>query len=145
MNKSSLLLLLLLASLAAHAQLDTFGVQVTKDPRIDLLMKKQAQINEETTRDSRRTAPGFRIQVANTRDRNEAISTKTKVYQLYPELKAYLMYQAPFFRLRVGNFKTADEAKPYMNRMSKQFPAASLFLVRDVIEVKLEKPIEESF
>lgn len=144
MHKSSLLIFFVFVLSAAQAQVDTFGVQVTKDPRIDLLMRKQAQINEETTRDSRRTAPGYRIQVVNTRDRNEAINTKTKVYQLYPELKAYLMYQAPYFRLRVGNFKTSEEAKPYLNRMAKQFPTSSLFLVRDVIEVKLEKPIEES-
>jgi hypothetical protein len=138
-------LFLLTLSVKTLAQQDTFGVRVDKDPRIDLLVKKQAQINEESTRDSRRTAPGYRIQVANTSDRNQAIAAKTKVYQLYPELKAYLLYQAPYFRLRVGNFKTSAEAQPYVKMLAKQFPPATIFLVRDVIEVKPEKLGEESF
>ena len=103
-----------------------------------MLVKKQMQINEETTRDARRTVPGFRIQVINTNDRNQALAAKTKVYQLYPELKVYLLYQAPYFRLRVGNFKTMPEAEPYQKTMAKQFQG-NVTIVRDIIEVKPEK------
>ena len=62
-----------------------------------------------------------------------------KIYQLYPELKAYLLYQAPYFRLRVGNFRDKDEAEEYRKLLSKEFPN-SVFLVRDTIEVKLSDP-----
>ena len=125
-------------SLKVSAQSDSTSVTVHKDPRIDMLVKKQMQINEETTRDARRSVPGYRIQVVNTNDRNQALAAKTKVYQLYPELKVYLLYQAPYFRLRVGNFKTRPEAEPYFKTISKQFQG-NVTIVRDTIEVKPEK------
>ena len=122
------------------AQTDsTSSIVIHKDPRLDVLIKKQAQINEVTTRDARRNIAGYRLQVINTSDRNAAISAKTKIYQLYPELKAYLLYQAPYFRLRVGNFKDKEEAEEYRKSLSKEFPN-SVFLVRDTIEVKLSDP-----
>ena len=122
------------------AQTDsTSSIVIHKDPRLDVLIKKQAQINEVTTRDARRNIAGYRLQVINTSDRNAAISAKTKIYQLYPELKAYLLYQAPYFRLRVGNFRDKQEAEEYRKSLSKEFPN-SVFLVRDTIEVKLSDP-----
>lgn len=124
-------------ALSAAAQTDsTSSIVIHKDPRLDVLVKKQAQINEATTRDTRRNIAGYRLQVINTSDRNAAIAAKTKVYQLYPELKAYLLYQAPYFRLRVGNFKDKDEAEDYFKALSKEFPN-NVFLVRDTIEVKI--------
>jgi SPOR domain len=123
----------------ASAQADsTSSIVIHKDPRIDLLVKKQIEVNEETTRNARRFVSGFRIQVINTSDRNAAIAAKTKIYKLFPELKAYLLYQSPYFRLRVGNFKDQEEAEGYRKALSKEFPN-SVFLVRDTVEVKLDK------
>ncbi len=125
--------------LPAFAQTDsTSSIVIHKDPRVDLLVKKQAQINEITTRDARRNVAGYRLQVINTSDRNAAISAKTKIYQLYPELKAYLLYQAPYFRLRVGNFVDKNDAEDYRKSLSREFPN-SVFLVRDTVEVKLSE------
>ena len=124
-------------ALPSIAQTDsTSSIVIHKDPRLDMLVKKQAQINEVTTRDARRNIAGYRLQVINTSDRNAAMSAKTKIYRLYPELKAYLLYQAPYFRLRVGNFRDKDEAEEYLKSLSKEFPN-SVFLVRDTIEIKL--------
>src|ERR1700716_3720738 len=110
MKKILMAIMVCWCSLSAMAQTDsTSSIVIHKDPRVDLLVKKQAQINEATTRDARRNIAGYRLQVINTSDRNAAISAKTKIYQLYPELKAYLLYQAPYFRLRVGNFKDKEE------------------------------------
>lgn len=119
----------------ASAQIDSGFVTIQKDPRISLLMKKQAQINEETTRDNRRSMPGFRIQIINTTDRNNAIEAKTKMYQMYPELKAYLQYKSPYYRLKVGNFKSRQEAEDYQKSLSTDFQS-TIFIVRDIIEVK---------
>lgn len=137
MHKILLIAIIGCFSLGAYAQADsTSSIVIHKDPRIDMLVKKQAQINEETTRDARRSAPGFRIQVINTSDRNAAISAKTKIYQLYPELKAYLLYQSPYFRLRVGNFKEKEDADDYLKALSRQF--TNVYLVRDIVEIKPE-------
>jgi hypothetical protein len=133
--KTVLFFLWFLFALQLHAQQDSGSVQVDKDPRIDQLIKKQIQINEETTRDSRRNIPGFRIQVINSTDRNQVFAVKARIYQQYPELKSYIIYQPPYYRLRVGNFKTEDAADPYLQQLAKMF-ASGLYLVRDIIEVK---------
>ena len=135
--KKLLLFTVLLVSLTASAQMDSGLVVVHKDPRVALLVKKQAQINEETTRSSRRNIPGYRIQILNTTDRNAALDAKTKAYRLFPELKAYLLYQSPYYRIRVGNFKTKQEADEYIKDLARNFDN-NVFLVRDVVEVKLE-------
>jgi len=114
-------------------------VVLQKDARVDLLIKKQIQINEETTRDSRRNIPGFRIQVINSSDRNKVFAVKTKVYQQYPELKPYLMYQPPNYKLKLGNFRTAEEAQPYLDQLTKQFPTG-VYIIHDIIEVKPDVP-----
>jgi hypothetical protein len=133
------LLVLLLASMKLSAQADSTGnIAVHKDPRIDLLVKKQIDINEETTRDTRRTMNGFRILVINTNDRNKVFAAKARIYQSYPELKPYLMYQPPNYKLKVGNFKTKEEAEEYRKELARDFPTG-LYVIRDIIEVKPEK------
>ena len=119
-----------------NEQVDTSGsVVVHKDPRLDLLVNKQIQINEETSRLARRTMKGYRLMVINTNKRDEAIAAKTQVYTYFPELKAYLQYQSPFFKLKAGNFKTRDEADEYRKRLNVYFPKG-VFIMNDVIEVK---------
>jgi len=120
------------------SQTDTSSVVVYKDSRIDLLIKKQIDINEETTRENRRTASGYRILVINSNDRKKVFAAKAKIYQLYPELKPYLLYQAPFYKLKVGNFRTKEEAEEILVERSRDFPTG-LYIVRDIIEVKPER------
>src|SRR5947208_13872 len=99
---------------------DSSSVTVHKDPRLDLLIKKQSQLNEETNK--KKTGRGFRLLVVNSNKREDAINAKTKLYQLFPELKTYLYYQAPYFKLKAGNFKDRKEAEDYQNKLSKYFP-----------------------
>jgi SPOR domain len=125
------LILMFLCNSLAYAQ-DSL---ICRDARVDSLIKKQIQINEVTTRDSRRNIPGYRIQVANSSDRNQVFAIKTRIYQAYPELKPYLIYQPPNYKLKVGNFKTSEEAEPYLQKLSQDFPSG-VYLVHDIIEVK---------
>jgi len=113
---------------------DTGAIVVHRDPRVDLLIRKQMEINEETTRDSRRTMPGFRIQVMNSPDRNKVFAAKTKIYQQFPDVKPYLLYQPPNYKLRVGNFRTQEEAEEFQKQLSALFPSG-LYIIRDTIEV----------
>jgi hypothetical protein len=115
--------------------IDSNSVVIHKDPRIDLLVRKQAQINDETSRDARKTSKGFRLMIINTNKREEAIAAKTKVYTYFPELKAYLLYQSPYFKLKVGNFKERKDAESYQKRLNVYFPKG-VFVMNDVIEVK---------
>jgi hypothetical protein len=121
---------------------DSNTVIVHKDPRLDLLVKKQAFINEVTSREGRRTDKGFRLMIISTNSRDEAIAAKTKVYTYFPELKAYLWYQSPYFRVKAGNFKDRKDAEAFQKRMNSYFPKG-VFIMKDIIEVKPEKSEEQ--
>lgn len=134
-------LLILSHTLFAQTQVDSTdssSVTVHKDPRIDMLIKKQIQINELTTRDARRHVQGYRILVISTNDRNKANSAKTKIYQEFPELNAYLMWQSPNMKLKVGDFKSREEAEPYLSAIQRFFPNG-VYIIRDIIEVNPDK------
>ncbi len=120
----------------------TAAVIVHKDPRVDILVKKQSSINTAVKKASARSMRGYRLMVVNTNKRNEAIDAKTKIYTYFPELKAYLSYQSPYFKLKAGNFKTRDEAEKYRKMMTTMFPKG-VFIINDIIEIKPEKEIEE--
>ena len=121
---------------------DSNSVTIHKDFRIDLLVKKQASINEVTSRDGRRTDKGFRLMIISTNNRDEALAAKTKVYTYFPELKAYLWYQSPYFRVKAGNFKDRKDAEAYQKRFNTFFPKG-VFIMKDIIEVKLGKGDED--
>jgi hypothetical protein len=139
--KPLLLVCLVTVAIASQAQTtvsDTSSIVVHKDPRTDLLLKKQGEAYAAIRKANARTAKGFRLLVANTNKRDEAIAAKTKVYTNFPELKAYLTYQSPYFKLKVGNFKTREEAKQYQEYLSAFFPKG-VFIMNDTIEVTPEK------
>ncbi len=117
---------------------DTNSVIIHKDPRIDLLVAKQAEINEETSRDARKTAKGFRLMIISTNNRDEAIAAKTKVYTYFPELKAYLWHQSPYYKVKAGNFKDRKEAEAYQKRLNVYFEKG-VFIMNDIVETKPEK------
>lgn len=117
---------------------DTNAVVIHKDPRLDMLVKKQAQINEETSRDARRIVKGFRLMIITTNKLDEAIDAKTKVYTYFPELKAYMWHQSPYYKLKVGNFKERKEAEVYQKKLSVFFPKG-VFIMPDKVEIKLGK------
>ena len=143
--KSLFAIFLIAVSVTAYSQDSTWkknsdsgSIVVHKDPRLDLLVKKQVQINEETSRDSRRVAKGFRLMVITTNNRDEAIAAKTKVYTYFPELKAYMWHQSPYYKLKVGNFKERKEAEDYQKRLNIYFPKG-VFIMSDRVEVKPDK------
>ena len=117
---------------------DSSSVIIHKDARLDLLMNKQAEINEITSREARRTMKGFRLMIITTSSRDEAIAAKTKVYTFFPELKAYLWHQSPYFKLKAGNFKEKKEAEAYRKKLNLYFPRG-VFILQDIIEIKPEK------
>ena len=142
MGRLLILVPLLLWICKVSAQSDSSaGVVVVKDPRIDMLVNKQIEINEITTRNSRRSAPGYRILIISSNNRNKVIEAKTKMYREFPELKAYMMYQSPFFRLKVGNFRERTDAEAYLAEIQRIYPTG-VYIVTDTIEVRPEQGIQ---
>lgn len=107
---------------------------VHKDARIDLLVEKQGAINRVT---SRMTAnglfKGFRLQVLNTRSRDDAFKTKAMLLEKIPDEKVYVLYQAPYFKVRVGNFVNRNDAENFKRELSLLF-TQPVYVVDDLIE-----------
>ena len=120
---------------------DSSTVIIHKDPRLDLLISKQAEINEMTSRESRRTIKGYRLMIITTNNRDEAIAAKTTIYTYFPELKAYLWHQSPYYKLKAGNFKERKEAEDYQKKLNVFFPKG-VYIMQDVVELKPSKEKE---
>lgn len=149
MNKFFLALLMAVMTCGVYAQ-DTSAVDsarqsviIHKDPRVDLLIARQAQINEETSREARRTVKGFRLMIISTNSRDEALAAKTKVYTYFPELKAYLWHQSPFYKLKAGNFKERKDAEIYQKKLNEYFPKG-VFIISDTVEISGESLRDEN-
>jgi len=140
--KYLLILALLFLVRNADAQDTTGLVTIHKDPRLDLLVRKQAEANAYIKRSTARTARGYRLLVVNTNKRDEAIAAKTRIYTNFPELKAYLVYQSPFFKVKAGDFRTREEALQYQKTLAPFFPKG-IFIVNDTIEVTPEKDMDQ--
>ena len=145
MKKTFLLCFLVSFAFVVNAQMvvDTVGsnVYVMKDSRFDLLVKKKAEINKKAA-DAKKPNKGYRIQVLNTTDRNQALATKSKLLTLYPEQKTYLMYQAPYFKIRIGNFVEKAEADDLKKELGRMFPTG-VFVIPSDIEYKAPPEKEE--
>lgn len=125
--------------LNAQSNTDTFSnISIKQDPRVDILVKKNREINEEVYLKTIRNMQGYRIQVINTNDRNKAIDTKTKLLNSFPAEKTYLIYHAPYFKIQIGNFLKRDDADDLINRIKKIYPTG-VFIVPARVEIKLAK------
>jgi hypothetical protein len=114
---------------------DSFStVTVNKDPRFDEMAAKQAEINRHALRTGTRRVSGFRLQVANTQNREEANAVKAELLRRFPDQKSYLLYQSPNFRVRIGNFLTQREAFPLRKAISALYPKSGIYIVPDVVE-----------
>lgn len=107
---------------------------VHKDARLDILTEKQAAINKVTSRmTSNGLFKGYRLQVLNTRSRDDAFKTKALLLQNFPNEKAYVLYQSPYFKVRIGNFVNRSDAENFKKDLSL-FTTQSAYVVEDLIE-----------
>jgi hypothetical protein len=144
--KKLILSILFLTALQAFAQTDslpTTAVVIHKDFRLDILARKEAELNTATAKLAARTAMGYRLQVLSTNDRDQAMKIRTQLLQRYPDQKVYMLYQMPYVKLRFGNFTTKQEAEMYKKQISQMLGGASVYTISERIEVKPEKEFKE--
>ena len=108
---------------------------VFKDYRLDILAKKESEINTAILKNQARTARGYRLMVLNTSDKDYAFKIRTQLLQRYPEQKLYMWFANPYIRLKFGNFRTKDEADVYKNQISKMLNGATIYYLQETIEV----------
>jgi hypothetical protein len=88
---------------------------------------------------------GFRIQVFMggnpQKSRAEATAKQTAIRTAFPELPAYLLYEAPNWRLLVGDCITREEANLVKQRLQRQFPqfGKEMYIVSDRIKIPTER------
>ena len=110
-------------------------VIVYKDYRLDILAKKEAEINTAVLKTQARLAPGYRLMVLNTSDKDYAFKVRTELLQKFPEQKPYMWFANPYIRLKFGNFRTKEEAEVYRKQISKMLDGATIYLLNETIEV----------
>lgn len=113
-------------------------ITVDKDPRVDLLLKKQEELNKKAWSDNNKTSMGFRIVVINTNNRQAAVDVKSRLMRDFPEHKTYMLYQAPNFKVQIGNFRTRKEADALKTQLSKIY-SSGLLIISTTIELKPEE------
>jgi hypothetical protein len=122
----------------------TGTVIVKKDMRMDILSSKQGEINKRAAKlSSSGYYKGYRIQVYNAQNRDEANTVKAELLRRFPDQKSYMLYQAPNFRVRIGNFLTQKEATDLRKILSAMYPQRGIYIVPDLIEYTPPEDEEE--
>ena len=119
-------------------------VTYTKDPRIDELGDKMTEFNESIATSIARSAKGYRLMLLSTSDRNAALTLRSRLMQLYPDQKIYMIFQSPYIRLKFGNFLDKNDAEKMKKHLNdSKLITGNIYVVPETIEVKPEKPITE--
>lgn len=128
-------LCLVLGASASIAQPIT-GVVLHKDSRIDVLLKKQADINKTAViRTSSGKYKGYRVMALNTNDRELAYKTKAQLLSRFPDHRVDMSYQTPFFKLRIGDFLKRDDAEDLRKQVSMMIKQG-VYIVPDIVILK---------
>jgi len=134
----ALALTVLLSHAYASAQYDSTLVEVSADPRLDMLAKKQAQINKVSIyKNSSGQWKGYRVMVLNTNNRDLAYKTRADILRYFPDKGVYMAYQAPYYKLKAGDFLKKEDAEKFKKDLSRYFKEG-LFVMNDIIKVSAE-------
>lgn len=110
-------------------------VIVFKDYRLDILARKEAELNAINYKKQVHTAPGYRLMVLNTSDKTYAFKVRAELLQKFPDQKLYMWYSNPYVRIKFGNFRTKEEADVYKKQISDMLGGATIYYLQEVIEV----------
>ena len=126
------LLLFPLASLFSQEAVKDYGnIQLVQDEKVDLLVSKHIQINENS-----KGMNGYRIQVffdSGTNSKIRATSVYDNFLVKYPDVGAYLTFKAPNYKVRVGDFRTKLDAQRFLNEILADYPNA--WIIEDQINL----------
>ena len=96
-----------------------------------LLVKK-----ESTEKNVAITAVGYRVQVYSNNNarkaKSEAFELESKLLELFPDIKCYVTYNAPFWKVRLGDFSNFADAVLFSKQVKQTLPK----LANEVIVTK---------
>lgn len=114
-------------------------VVVFKDYRLNILQRKESELNMAILQKQAHTAQGYRLMILNTSDKSYAFKVRAELLQKFPEQKSYMWYANPYIRIKFGNFETKEEADVYKNQISKMLGGANIYYLEETIEVAPDK------
>ena len=130
-------------SLIKDTTLVNGNLTIVMDSRLELLAKKEAEINEAIA-NGPKFAKGYRLMILNTTNRTEAMSIRSKLLQLFPEQKIYMTFQPPHIKVKLGNFLEKNEAEEYIKEVNQnKLVTTEVYLLSEMIEIKTEKNKEK--
>lgn len=110
-------------------------VVVFKDYRLDILARKEAELNTAQLKIQARNMQGFRLMILNTSDKDYAFKIRAELLKRFPEQKPYMWFANPYIRIKFGNFKTKEEADVYKKQISQMLDGASIYYIPETIEL----------
>lgn len=119
--KITLCFFLLFASTAVFAQQG--NVEITKDPRIENLIKQEGTVVPPATSPQ---ITGYRIQLFFDTNKEAVNEARSKFIALHPKIDTYVTYVSPNFFLKVGDFRTQLEAEKIKSSIESQFPTSNI-------------------
>ena len=119
-----LFFLFILLPFLSVAQTDTTlsedgSITSINEKGINALVRKYENILK-----AKKGVAGWRVQLMFKTKKKDLKQLKIAFIKLYPEVPAYLEYEAPYYRIRVGNCRTKLEAIKIKALISKNFPGA---------------------
>lgn len=114
-------------------------IAVHQDYRMDILARREADINTAILKAQARIGKGYRLMVLNTYDRAYAMKVRGELLQKFPEQKTYMWFANPYIKIKFGNFRSREDAEPYRRDISKMLNGATIYFLPDNIEVKPDK------
>lgn len=121
---------------AAVLPTDSPAIKVFKDPRLDILGKKEAEFNSSGIR----SAKGYRLFVLKSNDREQVMRVRAQLMQVFPDQKPYMIFQAPFIKLKFGDFVEKTDAEKYrLQIMKAKIVPGNVYVVPEIVEVKPDK------
>lgn len=129
MKKQYLLFaIIFIAYLSAFAQ--EGEVKIIKDPRIDVLVKKQGTPVPPSTTPQ---LMGYRVQLFFDSDKQLVDEARSKFISQFPKVDTYIVFTAPNFVLKVGDFRTLLEAERVRETLLREFPTS--FVIKELINL----------
>ncbi len=132
MNKTTIVIIVFILFVSKSFAADT--IIVHKDPRLDMFTEKQSAVNKLASKMTRNGMyKGYRLQVLNTRQREDAFNLKSELLQKFPSEQTYVLFQSPYFKVRIGNFLRKSDALSFKKKFLKSY-AQDAYIVEDAIE-----------
>jgi hypothetical protein len=136
-NKLILLLILIACNWTkTHAQTDSTPKPELKSQIIDHSGVQKYIDKHQKIVKKKPFIEGYRIQIYNGNNKEDANKVRTEFYSNFPSLRCYLSYQQPYYKVRVGDYQDQGSAKADLKKMARNYPSS--FLVPDQIR-RLEK------